>query len=100
VLLGLPLAGDREAQVRFLDDASAQLLEHLLPLIRTAPLLLMCTTRPQPAGPPARLMDAARREVADRLAEVRLAPLSAAASSELVGEAFGPSTLPSAAPTR
>ncbi len=130
VLLGLPLAGDREAQVRFLDadkvnlqvfravrrflqhlteqrplvvvledwhwadDASVQLLEHLLPLIRTVPLLFMCTMRPQPDGPPTRLMDAARREVADRLAEVRLAPLSAAASSELASEAFGLGTLP------
>jgi class 3 adenylate cyclase/tetratricopeptide (TPR) repeat protein len=130
VLLGLPLTGDREAQVRFLDadkinlqvlravrrflqhlaeqrplvvvledwhwadDASVELLEHLLPLIRTMPLLIVCTTRPQPDGAPARLMDAARRVVADRLAEVRLTPLSAAASSELVGEAFGLGTLP------
>ena len=130
VLLGLPLAGDREAQVRFLDadqvnlqvfravrrflqqlagqrplvvvledwhwadDASVQLLEHLLPLTRTIPLLVVCTTRAQPDGPPARLMDAARREVADRLAVVRLTPLSAAASAELVGEAFGLGALP------
>ena len=129
VLLGLPLAGDREAQIRFLDadkvnlqvfravrrllqhltghrplvvvledwhwadDASVQLLEHLLPLILTMPLLVVCTTRPQPDGPAARLIGAARRAVADRLAEIRLTPLSAAESSELVGEAFGLGTL-------
>ncbi len=130
VLLGLPLAGEREAQVRFLDadkvnvqvfravrrflqhlteqrplvvvledwhwadDASVQLLEHLMPLIRTMPLLIVCTTRPQPDGTPARLIEAARRAVADRLTEIRLAPLSATASLELVGEAFGLGTLP------
>ena len=130
ILLGLPLAGEREAQVRFLDankvnlqifravrqflqhlaeqrplvvvledwhwadDASVQLLEHLLPLIRTIPLLVVCTTRPQPDGPPARLMDAAHREAAGRLAVIRLTPLSDAASAELVGEAFGLGTLP------
>ena len=88
VLLGLPLTGEREAQVRFLDaevvnlqvfravrrflqhlagqrplvvvledwhwadDASVQLLEHLLPLTRAVPLLVVCTTRPQQDGLP------------------------------------------------
>ena len=130
VLLGLPLTGKREAQVRFLDaevvnlqvfravrrflqhlagqrplvvvledwhwadDASAQLLEHLLPLTRAVPLLVVCTTRPQQDGPPARLIDAACREVAGRLAVVRLIPLSDAASAELAGEASGLGALP------
>ncbi|HEV2258569.1 MAG TPA: AAA family ATPase [Streptosporangiaceae bacterium] len=130
VLLGLPLTGEREAQVRFLDadvvnlqvfravrrflqhlaeqrplvvvledwhwadDASVQLLEHLLPLTRAVPLLVVCTTRPQQDGPPARLIDAARREVAGRPAVVRLIPLSDAASAELAGEASGLGALP------
>lgn len=93
------LAGQRPLVVvledwHWADDASVQLLEHLLPLTRAVPLLVVCTTRPQQDGPPARLIDAVRREVAGRSAVVRLIPLSDAASAELAGEASGLGALP------
>lgn len=66
------------------DESSVLLLEHLLPLIERAPLLICWLSRPDPSTPAARLPELAAREYADCFTELQLAPLGLSDSALLV----------------
>jgi class 3 adenylate cyclase len=73
------------------DDASRALLEHLLPLTASVPLLVCCSSRAE--GP--------RQDLTgDSVVELRLEPLADAAAAELVSALAGTSELPAALRTR
>ncbi|WP_447980760.1 ATP-binding protein [Candidatus Nitrospira bockiana] len=76
------------------DESSSALLEHLLPLTETVPLLICWLTRPDPVCPGMRLRDLALRKYAQRYSEVPLAPLSPAESTALIGALIGSTDLP------
>jgi class 3 adenylate cyclase/tetratricopeptide (TPR) repeat protein len=63
------------------DDSSGALLEHLMPLVEFFPLLICCTTRPEPDTPGGRL---ARRPDA-----IELEPLTPLETAELAVELAG-----------
>jgi tetratricopeptide (TPR) repeat protein len=65
------------------DQSSAELLEHLLPLVETSALLICCVGRPDLGTPMVRLLEVAARRYADRHTAITLAPLDAAASARL-----------------
>ncbi len=66
------------------DESSAELLEHLLPLVETSALLICCVGRPDPDTPAARLRDLAGARHAERHTAIVLSPLDAAHSARLV----------------
>ena len=66
------------------DQSSAGLLEHLLPLVEAAPLLICCINRPDADSPAARLRDAARDKHVSRYTDIVLSPLDGAESVRLV----------------
>lgn len=66
------------------DDSSAALLEHVLPLVGSVPLLVVCTTRSQ-LGPAAGLQRrAGELALGERLLEIDLEPLTQVESEQLV----------------
>ncbi len=62
--------------LHWVDESSALLIEHLMPLVRHLPLLIVWVSRPDPETQAARLSDLAKRDYADWYGEVSLAPLS------------------------
>ena len=80
--------------VHWLDASSVELLEHLLPLSREAPVLFCLVGRPEPDSPTLRLQHLARETYADRFQELLLAPLSADETHALVGNLVGLRDLP------
>ena len=83
------LAAERPAvvvleDVHWMDASSAALLEHLLPLVDEAPLLVCCVSRPELDSPLTRLQELARADYSDRSTEIALQALSAAESTTLV----------------
>ena len=80
--------------LHWVDRSSATLLEHLLSLVESAPLLFCCVSRPEPEGPAARLRELAARDHADRYAEIVLSPLGLAESARLLRELTETETLP------
>ncbi len=66
------------------DASSAALLEHLLPLVVSAPLLVCCLTRPDPESPGGLFRELARRDYAGCSSEIVLSQLSAEDSARLV----------------
>jgi hypothetical protein len=78
----------------WLDLSSAALVEHLLPLVATVPLLLACVSRLDARGPAARLRELAAREHADRCTEITLRPLPLVESARLLGQLVEAETLP------
>lgn len=66
------------------DESSVLLLEHLLPLIDRAPLLICWLSRPDPSTPAARLRELAARTHAACFTEFQLAPLGRSDSALLV----------------
>jgi class 3 adenylate cyclase/tetratricopeptide (TPR) repeat protein len=65
------------------DHSSTELVEHLLPLVETVPLLLCGVGRPGHGGIE-RLREAAQRNHAARYTEISLTPLSEPASAALI----------------
>jgi class 3 adenylate cyclase/tetratricopeptide (TPR) repeat protein len=83
------LAADRTVVLVFEDlhwaDASTtELLEHLLPLTRSVPLVLIGTSRPDRQTAAARLAEVAARDHPERYDEIRLRPLAQGADEALV----------------
>ena len=76
------------------DQSSAELLEHLLPLVERVPLLICGVSRPDPDSPAAHLAQVAARDHAGRCTELRLAPLSQADSTRLVDNLLEIDNLP------
>jgi class 3 adenylate cyclase/tetratricopeptide (TPR) repeat protein len=66
------------------DESSAQLLERLLPLVESVPLLILGVSRPEPDAPAARLHSLAVQQFAKRTSEIVLSPLSQSDSTVLV----------------
>jgi len=80
--------------LHWVDESSAQLLEHLLPLARRVPLLICGLSRPDPNTPAARLWEIAAREHADRYTEIGLLSLSHGDSAQLVRNLLAMDNLP------
>ncbi|MGB8645214.1 MAG: adenylate/guanylate cyclase domain-containing protein [Anaerolineae bacterium] len=83
--------------LHWVDQASAALVEHLLPLVESAPILLCLIARPDPGIAAARLRGVAAHTYPDRYTEIRLQPLSPAESNRLVHNLLAMDALPAAA---
>lgn len=81
--------------IHWMDASSSALLEHLLPLVETSPLLIIGLSRPERDTPAARLRDLCAREFADHYSEIRLMPLSEADSAQLIRSLLEIDGLPS-----
>lgn len=80
--------------LQWLDESSVALLEHLFPLVRYVPLLLCSLSRPDPSAPAGRLLTLVAGDFADYYAEIRLEPLDAGQSTELIGNLLDTGDLP------
>ena len=80
--------------LHWLDTSSVELLEHLLPLSREIPLLLIGVSRPDPDSAGARLQAICAEKYADCYTEIRLAPLSQRESTQLVNNLLAIDDLP------
>ncbi len=69
--------------LHWMDESSFRLLEHLLPLVRQAPLLFVGLSRPAPQFFAARLREKVLAEYADEYEDLRLRPLSPSDSAQL-----------------
>lgn len=70
--------------LQWMDESSINLLEHLLPLVESAPLLILGLSRPERNTPAARLRELSTRKYPARYTEIRLVPLSSPDSAQLV----------------
>ncbi|MEW6114394.1 MAG: hypothetical protein AB1664_19830, partial [Thermodesulfobacteriota bacterium] len=70
--------------VQWIDESSADLLQHLLPLMHRAPILIIAVSRPTLEGPQPQLLLRLTEAYYDRYDEIRLQPLSPSQSAALV----------------
>lgn len=77
--------------LHWIDRSSAQLLEHLLPLVGEVPLLIVGTSRPDDDGVVGRLRMHARQLNDERATEIVLSPLPAGESGRLLEGLLGTS---------
>lgn len=82
--------------IHWADPTSLQLLEQMLTLTETEPLLLVLTARPDPDHPSHRLRDTARRAIPHLLREVTLDVLGDDAQQAMLQALVGAGTLPAA----
>ena len=80
--------------LHWMDESSTLLLEHLLPLTETAPLLIVGLSRPERDKPAARVRELCARDYAARYTEIRLAPLSDPDSAQLIQSILDVENLP------
>lgn len=66
------------------DESSILLLEHLLPLVHRAPILMCLVSRPEYNVPAFRIQEIARKDYARIYTELHLDPLSPAESTQLI----------------
>jgi len=78
------------------DAASAELLEYLLQLTDSTPIMFVCAMRPYRGSPAWQLKLAAETRYPHRYTEIDLAPLSSEHSADLVGNLLEISDLPPA----
>ncbi len=78
----------------WVDESSALLLEHLLPLVERVPLLIVAVSRPYRETVSARLQEVAGQGFPERYTEIQLAPLSQADSAQLVRNLLAVEDLP------
>jgi len=71
-------------EAHWADPTSVELLEHLLPLARRVPLLMVKVYRPEPDRPAWRLREVAGREHREVYTELWLRPLPAVAAERMV----------------
>lgn len=71
--------------LHWVDESSALLLEHVMDLVRRAPILIVGVSRPAPMTPAARLSEVMETTFAEYHSQVRLSPLSRTGSERLVG---------------
>jgi class 3 adenylate cyclase/tetratricopeptide (TPR) repeat protein len=76
------------------DPASAALLQHLLPLVERAPLLILLAMRPDAHTHGWGVKEAAETEFSHRCTSIQLQPLSAEEGSQLVDSLLAISDLP------
>ena len=77
------------------DQSSTELIEHLLPLVEAVPMLIIGAGRPERDNPAARLRAAALHGYSSRYTEIRLAPLTADDTQQLVQRLLAADTAPS-----
>ena len=80
--------------LHWMDESSTLLLEHLLPLARIVPLLIIGVSRPERETPAARLRDLCRHDFADCYSEVRLVPLLESDSTQLIDNLLDIESMP------
>jgi class 3 adenylate cyclase len=68
------------------DDASMELLIHMMDIVEEAPALILCAFRPDQQSPAQLLRKAARSKLPDRYTEIVLEPLNADHTNELITE--------------
>jgi class 3 adenylate cyclase/tetratricopeptide (TPR) repeat protein len=93
------LAGDQPLILLFddlhwMDDASARLLEHLLPLVERAPILIMGLSRVEAGTTGDQIARLAKKEYPERTIELQLAPLPPGESDLLVQNLLAVDDLP------
>ena len=71
--------------IHWMDESSTRLLEHLMPLVETAPLLICYVSRPQTHSRSMRLQEVASKKYPNRYSEIALSPLSKNDSLHLFG---------------
>jgi class 3 adenylate cyclase/tetratricopeptide (TPR) repeat protein len=76
------------------DPASVELLLHLLPVVETSPLVLLCVFRPERGAPSYRVKQTADGEYHHLYTAISLRPLSASESDELVNRLLTIADLP------
>ena len=76
------------------DESSTRLLEHLLPLITRAPILICGVSRPEPKTPAFRVREIAAKDFERRYTEIRLGPLSQTESTQLMNNLVEVENLP------
>jgi class 3 adenylate cyclase/tetratricopeptide (TPR) repeat protein len=80
--------------LHWMDESSALLLEHLLPLVDQVPLLICFIGRPDPRTPAAKLPEIAGKDYLNQYTEIRLSPLSQTYSAQLLRNLLEISNLP------
>ena len=75
--------------VHWADPASVELIQHLMPLVRTRPLMILGAARPDQQSPVASLRSLALEHFSDSFREVRLRPLSEDDGLELLHDLVG-----------
>jgi class 3 adenylate cyclase/tetratricopeptide (TPR) repeat protein len=80
--------------LHWMDESSTLLLEHLVPLTETAPLLIVGLSRPERDTPAASVRELCARDYAARYTEIRLAPLSDSDSAQLIQNILDVENLP------
>ena len=70
--------------LHWIDESSTELIEHLLPLVREVPLLVVCVSRPDGEGPLERLRGFGEGADPEILTEIALSPLTREESGELL----------------
>lgn len=80
--------------LHWFDLSSATLAEHLVPLVRSLPVAILATTRPDPAGGRPGLVDECARTSPDRLTEIYLEPLPATGTARMMEELLPGGPLP------
>ncbi|MCI0775061.1 MAG: AAA family ATPase [Chloroflexi bacterium] len=68
------------------DDASIELLIHLMEIVKDTPILVLCAFRPDPQSPAQQLREAAQSRFAERYTEIVLEPLGLDHTNELITE--------------
>jgi class 3 adenylate cyclase/tetratricopeptide (TPR) repeat protein len=76
------------------DRSSLLLVEHLLPLTSSSPVLFLCTWRAAPEGPLSELRGLLTTRFADRFTEIQLGPLSRESAAEMMQSFFPLDALP------
>ncbi len=71
--------------MQWASENSLALLEAVLPLTATAPLMILCAFRPERTHGSSRLRESAAQKLPDHYAEIQLKPLSADESAALIG---------------
>jgi tetratricopeptide (TPR) repeat protein len=75
--------------MQWVDESSARLLEHLVPLVYHASILIFCVSRPSSGTPDSRLRDLVGSVYHERFTEIPLTPLPPNHSARLVANILG-----------
>jgi len=82
--------------LHWMDASSSELLQHLLPLVESVPLLVVGLSRLDAGTPAVELRQTFARDYGDRYLEIQLTPLSANDGSRLIRNLLAIDDLPSA----
>jgi class 3 adenylate cyclase/tetratricopeptide (TPR) repeat protein len=80
--------------LHWMDESSSELLQHLLPLVESVPLLVVGLSRLDTGTPAVALREAFARQDGDRYLEIELMPLSADDGSRLIRNLLAIDDLP------